>query len=107
MQPYHDDTFLQEQYQTVLNEAKCGSLACLRSLSTSALETAIATSYNTAYAAGLYAYGDMYFGPSVDGNIVQDLPSVEFDKGHFSRVPLLTNHDSFEGMKTTSSVYLL
>lgn len=102
LQPYHDDIFLQKQYQTVLDEAKCGDLACLRSLSASALEKAITTSYYTAYAAGLYAYGDMYFGPSVDGDFVHDLPSVEFDNGHFARVPLMTNHDSFEGILFTN-----
>ncbi|PKK42735.1 hypothetical protein CI102_13303 [Trichoderma harzianum] len=103
LQPYHDDTFLQKQYQNLLNDAKCGNVACLRSLSPSALETAITKSYYTGYDAGLYSYGDMFYGPSVDGDFVHDLPSVEFNKGHFARVPLMTNHDSFEGMKTTTS----
>ncbi|KAL7953545.1 Carboxylesterase family domain-containing protein [Trichoderma compactum] len=75
LQPYHDDVFLQKQYQAVLNDAKCGNLACLRNLSPSALETAITKSYYTAYDAGLYACGDMFFGPSVDGNFVHDLPT--------------------------------
>ncbi|KAL6809526.1 Carboxylesterase family domain-containing protein [Trichoderma camerunense] len=102
LQPYHDDTFLQKQYQNFLNDAKCGNVACLRSLSPSALETAINKSYYTGYDAGLYSYGDMYYGPSVDGDFVRDLPSVEFNKGHFSRVPLMTNHDSFEGILFTN-----
>ncbi|KAF3057560.1 Cholinesterase [Trichoderma lentiforme] len=102
LQPYHDDSFLQKQYQNFLNDAKCGNVACLRSLSPSALETAINKSYYTGYDAGLYSYGDMYYGPSVDGDFVRDLPSVEFNKGHFSRVPLMTNHDSFEGILFTN-----
>ncbi|KAL7932819.1 hypothetical protein V8C35DRAFT_328039, partial [Trichoderma chlorosporum] len=77
-------------------------LDCLRRLPSSKLETAITASYYTAYAAGQYAYGDMYFGPSVDGNVIMDLPSREFTNGHFSRVPLLTNHDSFEGILFTN-----
>lgn len=97
MQPYHDSDFLQEQYKFVLNASNCDDLACLRGLSAFDLETSITASYYTAYAAGLYAYGDMFFGPSVDNNIIQNLPSVEFTQGHFSKVPLLTNHDSFEG----------
>lgn len=97
MQPYHDSSFLQEQYKSVLNASSCNDLACLRGLSASDLEKSITASYYTAYAAGLYAYGDMFFGPSVDNKIIHDLPSVEFTRGHFSKVPLLTNHDSFEG----------
>ncbi|KAJ4865659.1 carboxylesterase family domain-containing protein [Trichoderma breve] len=102
LQPYHDDTFLQKQYQNFLNDAKCGNVACLRKLSPSALETAINKSYYTGYDAGIYSYGDMYYGPSVDGDFVRDLPSVEFNKGHFARVPFMTNHDSFEGILFTN-----
>lgn len=97
MQPYHDSNFLEEQYKSVLNASKCSDLACLRGLSASELETSITASYYTAYAAGLYSYGDMFFGPSVDNKIIQNLPSIEFAHGHFSKVPLLTNRDSFEG----------
>ncbi|UKZ61357.1 uncharacterized protein TrAtP1_002623 [Trichoderma atroviride] len=102
MQPYHDGNFLQEQYKFVLNASSCNDLACLRALSASELEKSITASYYTAYAAGLYAYGDMFFGPSVDNKIIHDLPSVEFTRGHFSKVPLLTNHDSFEGILFTN-----
>lgn len=97
MQPYHTNAFLESQYNTLLNESGCGSLACLRGLSQSELENATTATYSTAYSNGLYAYGDFYFGPSIDGTIIQDLPSVEFDKGHFSKVPLMINHDAFEG----------
>ncbi|KAL7917373.1 Carboxylesterase family domain-containing protein [Trichoderma austrokoningii] len=102
MQPYHDSDFLQQQYKFVLNASSCDDLVCLRGLSASELEKAITTSYYTAYAAELYAYGDMFFGPSIDNNIIQNLPSVEFTRGQFSKVPLLTNHDSFEGILFTN-----
>ncbi|KAL6889985.1 Carboxylesterase family domain-containing protein [Trichoderma evansii] len=102
MQPYHDSNFLQEQYKFVLNASNCGDVACLRGLSASELEKSITASYYTAYDAGLYAYGDMFFGPSVDNKIIQNLPSIEFAQGHFSKVPLLTNHASFEGILFTN-----
>lgn len=46
---------------------------------------------------GFYGYGDFYFGPSVDGEIVRDLPSNEFKQGHFTKVALLTDRDGYEG----------
>jgi hypothetical protein len=106
MQPYHDNNFLQEQYKFVLNASSCNDLTCLRGLSASELEKSVTASYFTAYAAGLYAYGDMFFGPSVDNKIIKGLPSVEFTEGRFSRVPLLTNHDSFEGNITAQTPIL-
>lgn len=36
-------------------------------------------------------------GRYVDGVVVQDLPSNEFKRGHFSKVPLMTNRDGYEG----------
>lgn len=101
MQPYHSDAFLESQYSTLLNESRCGDLACLRGLSQSDLENSTTATYYTAYSNGLYAYGDMYFGPSIDGTIIQNLPSVEFSKGHFCKVPFMTNHDGFEGASTS------
>lgn len=49
------------------------------------------------YAAHDYGYGDYYYGPSVDGTIVRDLPSHEFAQGHFAKVPLLVDRDGYEG----------
>lgn len=46
----------------------------------------------------LYGYGDFYFGPSIDYIAIRDLPSNEFKQGHFSKVPLLVDHDGYEGV---------
>jgi hypothetical protein len=43
----------------------------------------------------LYAFGDFYYGPSVDGNLIRDLPSNEWKQGHFTKVPLLVDHDGY------------
>ncbi|KAM0254477.1 hypothetical protein ACHAQJ_006759 [Trichoderma viride] len=50
---YHDNAFLQEQYNIVLNTSNCDNLACLRELSSSESETSMTATYYTAYAAGL------------------------------------------------------
>lgn len=50
-----------------------------------------------------YGYGDFYFGPTVDGTFIRDLPSNEFQNGHFAKVPLITNRDGYEGMYSLPS----
>jgi carboxylesterase type B len=47
---------------------------------------------------GLYGYGDFYYGPSVDGDVIRDLPSNEWKQGHFAKVPLLVDRDGYEGV---------
>ena len=42
--------------------------------------------------------GDFYYIPTPDGKLLRDLPSNELKAGHFSRVPLLTDHDAWEGV---------
>ena len=97
MQPYHNSTTLQKQYDALREVSGCDNLDCLRQLATAELRNATAQTYLTAYEKGLYGYGDFYFGPYVDGSIIQDLPSNEFNLGHFSKVPLLTNREGYEG----------
>jgi hypothetical protein len=57
----------------------------------------VQTTFNIAYENGHYAFGDFYFGPSVDGEVIRQLPSQEFKQGHFTRVPLFVNHNALEG----------
>ncbi|SMY21325.1 unnamed protein product [Zymoseptoria tritici ST99CH_1A5] len=92
-QPYHNDTILERQYRSLLKYAKCDDLQCLRSLDSDRLEVASAKTYFD----GETGYGDYYYGPSVDGSIIRDLPSNELKQGHFSKVPLLTDHARYEG----------
>ena len=49
------------------------------------------------YEEKLYGYGDFYYSPSVDGVVIRDLPTNELKHGHFSKVPLLTDRDGYEG----------
>ncbi|KID95676.1 carboxylesterase, partial [Metarhizium majus ARSEF 297] len=59
--------------------------------------------YDMGYALLEYGFGDFYYGPYVDGDIIRDLPSHEFSKGHFAKVPLLTNHEGYEGVVFSNS----
>ncbi|EJU06449.1 alpha/beta-hydrolase [Dacryopinax primogenitus] len=97
-QPYKNDSALETQYRQLLTATGCSDLACLRALDETSLATASQEVYVQAYAAGSYGYGDFYFGPAVDGEIIRDLPSNEFKQGHFTKVPLLVNRDGYEGV---------
>jgi len=98
-QPFHNNTILEAQYTEVLSAANCTNIQCLRTINSTQLDAAA----QAAEAAGFdtrpmyYGYGDFYWGPSVDGEIIRDLPSNEFKQGHFTKVPLLVDHDGYEG----------
>ncbi|KAL3425572.1 carboxylesterase family protein [Phlyctema vagabunda] len=96
-QPFHDDGVLQSQYDLLLNFTSCGDLECLRGVPEAELANATGTVSQVAYEAGFYGYGDFYFGPYVDGTVVLDLPSEQFKKGNFAKVPLLTDREGYEG----------
>ncbi|THY94886.1 hypothetical protein D6C92_04665 [Aureobasidium pullulans] len=81
-----------ENWQTMRRSIHRGDV----SLSEEALTNAIDASYEIGYAQGLYAYGYFYYGPAVDGRIIQDLPSQELEAGNLAKVPLITDHTSFE-----------
>ena len=60
---------------------------------------AIATkkAFGTGYAKGLFGFGDTWLSPVIDGTYIKELPSDAFDKGRFSKVPLLVDRDQYEG----------
>ena len=97
-QQLHDDEVLEAQFKQLLKASGCRTLACLRRLSANQLASASELVYELGWADGTYGFGDYYFGPYVDGEIIQGLPSLEFAKKRFSKVPLLVNHDAQEGM---------
>jgi carboxylesterase type B len=93
----HNHFVLEEQYGIILNVTGCSNLECLRSLPAAILANASQATYSVGYAAGDYGFGDFFYGPYVDGAVIRDLPSQEFKKGHFTKVPLLTNREGYEG----------
>ena len=92
-QSYKNGTILEAQYRQMLAATACDSLTCLRKQSTETLTGAMQATINTGYAEGYYGWGDFYYGPAVDGEIIRDLPSNEFKQGHFTKVPLIVNRD--------------
>lgn len=87
-QPFHNNTILEQQYRSVLKYTDCTDLQCLRTVDPGTLKAASQQSYLDAGT----GYGDFYYGPSVDGDAIRDLPSNEFKQGHFTKVPLLVDH---------------
>lgn len=101
-QPLYDESYLNSQYNDFVQVANCTNLACLRGLSSEQLQQANINSYNTATAQMMLAYGVFYWGPSIDGEAVRDLPSNEFKQGHFTKVPLIVNRNGYEGVIFTN-----
>ncbi|RMJ24384.1 Carboxylesterase family [Aspergillus sp. HF37] len=96
-QSFRNQSSNERQYRLLLDTASCSNIDCLRRLPINKLATAVQSTFNTAYENGHYADGDFYFGPSVDGEVIRQLPSQEFKQGHFTRVPLFVNHNALEG----------
>lgn len=78
-------------------------MSCLRSLSVLEMEQATLDADQTAYLAGEYAYGDFYWGPTIDGQVICENPYNEFWNQHFAKVPLMIDRDEDEGLAFTNS----
>ena len=96
-QPYHDSHTLDRQYEVLLTATNCSDMACMRNLDYEVLANATALSYELGYESGVHGFGDFYYGPYVDGRFIKDFPSNEFEESHWSKVPILVDHDAFEG----------
>jgi hypothetical protein len=101
-QSYKSQDILDGQYTDLLAASNCSDLPCLRGLSFEELSNATTDTYQIGYQAGKYAYGDFYYGPTVDGVVIRDYPQREIEAGHFSKVALLIDHSAFEGKHATS-----
>lgn len=99
VQPYHNNSILDSQFRELLAATNCTNLQCLRSLNSTALNVGAEAATLAGYTERpmLYGYGDYYFGPAVDGEYIRDLPSLELQRGHFSKVPLLVDTEAYEG----------
>ncbi|PPJ59715.1 hypothetical protein CBER1_10808 [Cercospora berteroae] len=99
---FRNETTQEAMYEVLLEAANCTSLNCLREKSFEDLRTITDQSFLDGYNAGLYAYGDPYYQPVVDGFVIRDYPSRQLSKGNFSRVPILVDTDEFEGVGFTN-----
>jgi carboxylesterase type B len=102
-QPLLNETSQEIQLSNVLNLAKCDDLSCLRSMSSEQLAAVNSESFVTGYLDPGYGYGDWYYGPVVDGSFIPELPSEAFNAGRFYDVPLIVDHDAYEGVMFTNA----
>ena len=96
-QQYMRDEQLERQYDTLISLSNCSSLACLQAVPEDKLKSITQASYLKGYAEGQYGYGTFYYGPYVDGTIIQNLPSREIKAGRYTKVPTLVDRDQYEG----------
>ncbi|OAG07965.1 carboxylesterase [Paraphaeosphaeria sporulosa] len=88
---------LTKQYDNLLEAANCATLMCLKALPEDILKEATQATYISAYADKVYGYGNFYYGPYVDGDIIRDLPSRELRAGKFVKVPTWVSREGYEG----------
>ena len=86
------------QYYNALTLSNCTTVTCLRALPIDQLETLNQAVQNASYPGPGVGYGVYNFGPVVDGKFVKNLPGIEFALGHFYDVPLIVDHDGYEGV---------
>ncbi|QIW96956.1 hypothetical protein AMS68_002474 [Peltaster fructicola] len=96
-QPFANASEQESQYFAALRLSNCTTLACLRGLSSSTVATLSQAVENATYPGPDAGYGVYSLGPVVDGKFVRELPDVAFKRGHFYDVPLLVDHDGYEG----------
>ena len=85
------------QYFTALNLAGVNDLNGLRSLPSSTLAYLNQADINASYPGPGAGYGVYWYGPVVDGKFIRNLPDQEFKQGNFQKVPLIVDHDAYEG----------
>ncbi|KAK4998932.1 hypothetical protein LTR66_001922 [Elasticomyces elasticus] len=97
-QPLLNSSSQERQYANVLSAANCSDLACLRSQNSTTLQFVNQRAENISYPNSPGdGYGTFYYGPVVDGKFIRRLPDQEFKLGNFYKVPLLVDHDAYEG----------
>ncbi|KFY80344.1 hypothetical protein V499_00797 [Pseudogymnoascus sp. VKM F-103] len=101
--PMYSSSWVDKQYKGLLAAANCSGLTCLRSVPVDQLKGAIDLATNIAYSAGDFAYGTFYWGPAIDGQIIRGYPIDAFHLGQFTKVPVLVDHDGYEGFYFTNS----
>ncbi|KAI8649965.1 Carboxylic ester hydrolase [Fusarium sp. Ph1] len=95
--PMYGNDWVQDQYKRFLGAANCDSISCLRKLPIEAIQAATRTASESAYADKKYAFGTFYWGPTIDGRIIEANLQEEFRQGHFTKVPILVDRNFDEG----------
>lgn len=96
-QPLLNQSEQDSQLFTAFQLSNCSSVTCLRGLEGSDLAVLGQQVINASYPGSELGYGVFYYGPVVDGTFVPNLPGQAFDLGQFYDVPLLVDHEAYEG----------
>ncbi|KAK3063025.1 hypothetical protein LTS18_002892, partial [Coniosporium uncinatum] len=97
-QPLLNESTQERQYYTCLMLANCTNLNCLRSMPAKNLAAVDNRAQTADYNGAGDGYGTFWFGPLVDGDSIQELPSQAFQPGNYYKVPLIVDHDAYEGV---------
>ncbi|KAM5349663.1 hypothetical protein ACJ41O_006168 [Fusarium nematophilum] len=95
--PMYDDAWFEKQYSGFQEAADCSSLDCLRKLPISAIQAATRKASVVAYADKQFAFGNFYWSPAIDGEIIQENLQEGFRQGRFTKVPTLVDRNFDEG----------
>ncbi|OMP82959.1 Cholinesterase [Diplodia seriata] len=87
----------ERQFRTALQITNCSDLTCLRGLETSDVQFINQRVLNMTYPGPQYGFGSTYWGPVVDGKFIRQLPDQEYKQGNFHKVPILLDHEEYEG----------
>ncbi|KAK5127226.1 hypothetical protein LTR85_008588 [Meristemomyces frigidus] len=96
-QPLLNQSEQESQLMTTLNLANCSTINCLRSLPVAELAYVNQAVENASYPTGGDGFGVFYWGPVVDKRFIQELPNMAFSAGRFYDVPLMVDHEAYEG----------
>ncbi|ROW07763.1 hypothetical protein VMCG_03431 [Cytospora schulzeri] len=102
-QPLLNTSMQELQYGLALQASGCGDIHCLRGLSSEDLANAGQADLNNSFPGPGDGYGGFWYGPVVDGEFLRDLPDVAFKKGDYHKVPILVDHDGYEGVIFTNA----
>lgn len=97
-QPLLNQSEQEMQLSTTFRLSNCSSVTCLRSLSGSTLALLNQQVANASYPSAGDGYGVYYYGPVVDYKFLRELPDQAFKRGRFYDVPLIVDHDAYEGV---------
>lgn len=88
----------ESQLFNALTLSNCTTVTCLRSLPIASLDYLNQAVSNASYPGPGDGFGVYYYGPVVDYKFIHEPFDVAFKRGHFYDVPLIVDHDAYEGV---------
>lgn len=95
--PMLSQSVQERQFRTALQVVNCTDLTCLRGRKSSDLQFINQQVENRTYPGPQNGFGTFYWGPVIDNKFIRQLPGNEFKQGNFHKVPILLDHEAYEG----------